>query len=183
MKCPCLRKKKMSFIQSSFDGQLQQEIIQVIQEGKPKDSVVVFDIDSTILKYDQQQQCFANHVTVGLTLYKKVFEKGYDIHLVTAREESFRKDTEKQLECMGYFQYKSLKMRPLDNRSIEATSRCKQDARNKIMIETEKNILLNVGDQWSDHFVLTKPMNYLDSFYIFFKRYQEDVQWSLKLPA
>ncbi len=160
-----------------------ERVLQILEDGQP-DSNVVFDIDQTLLVMDREvQKCsFAKHVDAGKKLYDKATAKNFAVHLVTARPytESNHEWTKKQLKCLGYDNYKSLHMVGRNDPAQD-----KRKARQLIIQNTkDRPILLNVGDQWSDH-VEHYPLDAAggkDRFFLFCGDPGEGVMWYLKMP-
>ncbi len=128
----------------------------------------VFDIDGTILHEDVRQHQLpsssspvSNKMLYGFfTLCKKL---SIPVYIITARPEGRkqRQWTVDQLTSCGYppGSYVELRMMPLMEydrvcRSTTSSpwnfSSYKQKERKRIIQNTNKHIILNVGDQWSD---------------------------------
>ena len=118
---------------------------------------VVFDMDETLMfnrdKYDEDIKIAVNpHMK---ELYDWLVSRGVTVFVVTARR---RNDwsynlIHKQLRGLGYHNIKGVYMVPKSYDADPSASRFKLDARRRIMSMGYK-ILLNVGDQASDHMLV-----------------------------
>ena len=144
-----------------------QKAIAIIEEHHNKYSkqAIVFDIDETSLdnfeyykKYDfgynsemwhkWMHENMSPAIEANLKIYKKAIEKGMTVFFITGRGELKREATEKNLKHAGYLVYKQLILREKHELGVPAV-KYKSDRRK--MIEKEGfEILLNVGDQYSD---------------------------------
>ena len=106
---------------------------------------IVFDIDQTIVINDAEATCYGKHVEKGESIYKKARELNYRIDIITARPHSKvnLNETQKQLSCLGYNNYRSLHL--FQMKKFNSVSIYKQTARE--WIRKQSNILLSVGDQ------------------------------------
>ena len=117
----------------------------------------VFDMDETLMfnrdRYDDDLKITANpHMK---ELYTWLVSKGVTVFVVTARR---RNDwsynlIHKQLQGLGYHNIKGVYMVPKSYDADPSASRFKLDARRRI-IGMGYNILLNIGDQASDHMLM-----------------------------
>ena len=128
-------------------NQIKHKLKQYLKQAK--DGAVVFDIDETLF-VNLEEDKIAIH-PLGHSLYKFAKQQGRQIILVTAREgdPSSRKYVLAQLEQMGYHDFDMVYMQP---KHAESTAMYKYQTRNKIK-EQFGRIVLNLGDQISDHFV------------------------------
>lgn len=126
---------------------------------------MVLDIDETSLSnYEELRTSGFNYVKKDfdawvdsakapaipgtLQLYKQAQGLGVSVFFVTGRPESQRDVTERNLAEQGYANWQKLILRP-DSASAETTTGYKSSARAQIAAEGNE-IVLNVGDQWSD---------------------------------
>ena len=161
--------------------------------GALNDPVVVFDIDSTLLfntSGGQDNQCHGVLYGEVMQLYDFIGSLHLPIFLVTARLDSpeGRQFTRGQLSCLGITGFDGLFMRPSSaGVSVENISDYKLQCRRLITFVHHKNIFLNVGDQWSDHYKCSATkMQELDKMYgdnnVLFKPPADAFsEWSLKL--
>lgn len=83
-----------------------------------------------------------------LALYRHAIEKGVAVFFITGRREHLREATERQLRAAGYGRWVRLYMKPDD---YAAPSVVPYKTGERRMIEKQGfDILVNVGDQWSD---------------------------------
>lgn len=83
-----------------------------------------------------------------LDLYRHALRKGVAVFFVTGRREDLRAATERQLRAAGYGRWVGLSMKPDDYDEPSAVPF--KVARRRAIEEEGFEILLNVGDQWSD---------------------------------
>jgi len=162
----------------------------------PSNFLIVFDIDSTLLintpfgVATSSNPCQATPIieilrilNLALILHMKVF-------LVTARVDTTenRVSTLNQLRCLGITHFHGLYMRPASvGANVTNISIFKLECRRMLTSHNHKNIFLNIGDQWSDHFITTNEKNMeLDNFYrnkhvLFQPPSGSFSMWSLKL--
>lgn len=101
-----------------------------------------------------------------LALYRYALERGVAVFFVTGRREHLREPTVRQLRAAGYGRWVQLYLKP-DDYDQDSVVPYKSGARREIE-EQGFDILLNVGDQWSDleggharaTFKLPNPMYY-----------------------
>ena len=122
---------------------------------------IVFDIDQTIVINDVEATCYGKHVEKGESIYKKAQELNYRIDIITARPHSKvnLNETQKQLHCLGYGDYRSLHLFQMEK--FNSVSIYKQTARE--WISEQSNILLSVGDQDWDLFSKDEKVTQLNS--------------------
>ncbi len=83
-----------------------------------------------------------------LSLYRDALEQGVAVFFVTGRREHLRAATERQLRAAGYDRWVALYLKP-DDYAAGSVVPYKAGARRQIE-EQGFEILVNVGDQWSD---------------------------------
>jgi hypothetical protein len=114
---------------------------------------VCFDIDDTLLCFpDENDFQVVEHKKFSHKIYNFVKRKGFLILIVTARPDNIknRNWTKCQLKELDY-RYKYLAMLPENKkRTFMAVSNFKFNARLKFQTDFNAQIVLNVGDQWSD---------------------------------
>jgi len=171
---PNLSKIKKMIIKYKESGDWAKEMEQQAQKGiaiieehhnKNVKQAIVFDIDETSLdnfafykKYDFGYNSDAWHkwmhentapaIKANLKLYKKAVEKGIVVFFITGRGEIKREATEKNLKAAGYLIYKKLILR--DKNELGVPAAAYKSARRKEIERLGYEILLNVGDQYSD---------------------------------
>ncbi|MDG2307155.1 MAG: HAD family acid phosphatase [Candidatus Binatia bacterium] len=83
-----------------------------------------------------------------LALYRRALDQGVAVFFVTGRREHLREATERQLHAAGYGRWVGLHLKP-DDYDLDSAVPYKTAARRAIQ-EQGFEILVNVGDQWSD---------------------------------
>ncbi len=133
--------------------------------NKYKKQAIVFDIDETSLdnyafyqKYDFGYNSEAWHkwmheniapaVEANLKVYNRAVEKGIAVFFITGRGEIKRKATENNLKIAGYGKYEGLILRSKEELGVPAVKY--KSARRREIEKKGYEILLNVGDQYSD---------------------------------
>ncbi len=126
---------------------------------------LILDIDETTLSNYQEEAGadFAYNTAVfhawiekaqapaipgTLRLYKEAQRLGVSVIFITGRPETERDATERNLRAQGFDDWQALVMRRADEMS-EAAGRYKQAARSRL-VANGYELVLNVGDQWSD---------------------------------
>jgi len=127
---------------------------------EPSQLAICVDIDDTLLCYADPYDRF-NHdivaIPLGMALYHKAVQLGMRIFIVTARSESegARRDTRDQLQSIGVTTIHELVLCPASVPPYLGTvSAFKREARIRLAIEYDVHIAVNVGDQWSDLYML-----------------------------
>lgn len=145
-----------AFAHRSFN-KLYPSIKYLLDHANPRNHVVVFDIDATVLYNTSENGCGAVPNFKVQHIYDEATKKGLDIYFVTARIglPGNRKITVQQLHCMGFDNFKELYMRGGKDRTVSEIARFKAFAREQIEQRTGKKVLLNMGDQWSDVIITT----------------------------
>jgi predicted secreted acid phosphatase len=140
----------------------------LLSHASGQSHVVVFDIDATVLYNTGSNQCGAVPNTKVKRIYDMAMKKGVPVYFVTARIglPSNRAATVEQLQCMGMGRFQDLYMRTGQDRTVAEIARFKARSRADIERRTGKQVLLNIGDQWSD-VVVAPPSAYdtLDAKY------------------
>lgn len=181
-----LKKDDLIMYQSSNVQDLYPRINQILKSARPRKHAVVFDIDATVLYNSSSSYCGADPNFNVQWIYDYCVQHAIPVYFVTARVNSAknRKATINQLTCMGFNTYKKLYMRPQHVSNWAQISQFKANARRNISRDYE--ILLNVGDNWSDlHEVdnaaaLTRAQEMSRGQYVLFKPFGES-KWALKL--
>ncbi len=131
-----------------------------------ENDTLVFDIDDTLWSSFHANKDFgfgnlfacnpqwATHANLpvipeSLDFYKKVLDKGYTIILLTNRDISFKKATEKNLAAAGYKGYKKLILRNDKEVANLNSHKFKELKRNELTKEGY-TIIASIGDQKSD---------------------------------
>ena len=166
---------------------------EIISEAPPYRSAVVFDIDDTILKNDANiKACDGAKPHVGvMDLYRICIKKGIAIWFITARPESThnRDWTRRQLDCIGARWYTDLRMCPPNINSVSSVSRYKSEARQDLVRYHKRKIVMNIGDQWTDHSCVSRitSLNNLytngNTSWFLFETEEPNVEWAFKLPS
>jgi hypothetical protein len=144
-------------------GQARARLDELIASSRRP--ALVLDIDDTALStYALQRRLFfgfmeeewdrwmadqsppANHGV--LELYQYALRRGVAVFFVTGRREFARKATERQLRTAGYEKWDGLELKPTDYKE-QSVVPYKAGARARIEAQGY-DILVNVGDQWSD---------------------------------
>ena len=117
------------------------------RKQEPGSCCCVFDIDDTLFSTRDDDEFISVH-KVGKYIYELCRRLGIDVVLVTARQgsPSSKAYVKKQLKQLGFY-YSDLYMQ---SKNDTDTSRYKYNCRAEIA--KKRKILLNVGDQLSDHF-------------------------------
>ena len=120
---------------------------------------VVFDVDETCLLNHRNEETHPDHFAVNpevKSFYDWLVERDVDVYIVTARRKSdwSHKYLTAQLESLGYTNIKRHYMvtKPYD--ADPSASRFKRDARRRITEKHGSRVILNVGDQASDLFLV-----------------------------
>lgn len=166
---------------------------EIIMNAKADKSAVVFDIDDTILKNDEfTKSCDGAKPQRGMMqLYQMCLRKGIAIWFITARPDTpkNRDWTRRQLDCIGARWYNDLRMCPSNIGSISTVSRYKSQARQELIRIHRRKVIVNYGDQWSDHSSvsrvtsLNKLYTVADKGYFLFETEEPNVEWCVKLPS
>lgn len=121
-------------------------ITKILKSAKRGDAVV-FDIDDTVLTLTMVGSVPKKQIKA---IYDRAVSKGIPVFFVTARIDtpSNERFTRQELARLGFRDYEGLYMRPRGYQSVVDISRAKAQARRDIA--KSYNILLNVGDQWTD---------------------------------
>ncbi len=83
-----------------------------------------------------------------LALYRHAVDRGVAVFFITGRREHLRKATERQLRAAGYGRWVGLHLKPDDY--AEKSVVPYKSAQRRAIEEQGFEILVNVGDQWSD---------------------------------
>lgn len=153
----------MAVADRSFEV-LWPHIVKTLKSADPHKHAIVFDIDATLLYNTNDNECGAVPNFKIQTIYDYAERKGVPIYVVTARigTDINRRLTARQLQCMGFFTYKELYMRPGTVQTVPQIAQFKAESRADIERKTGKKVLLNIGDQWSDVVVASSNAKYDD---------------------
>ncbi len=144
---------------------LKQRVAENIRHGKPDQLAIVLDIDETSLSNypdmrklnfggtNQQINALEEAVhdkAINPTLKLFRYARAHDVAVffVTGRREKDRASTITNLNRAGYHDFTKLIMKP-NNYHQPSVVNFKENARKKI-IDSGYDIVLNIGDQWSD---------------------------------
>jgi len=142
--------------------------LEVLMRDFPKgeEYAVVFDIDDTLVREDSKP------LPEVVALLKQFAASKYVIGLVTARHESMREYTIKELANVGItyslFKGEHLMFCPQQFRSsFTEISRWKRSARYYLKVNSKRKLLCTVGDQWTDLITIEsdKERSMLDDAY------------------
>jgi len=151
---------------------------------------VVLDIDGTILFQSEGtgNTCAAGLNPRGVGVYNLCIQFNIPVFFVTARlnvPENVEQ-TMAQLQCLGFSKYAGLYMRPPNVIGWAAISQYKGLMRQQI--SQQYNIILNVGDMWSDlhmvndETVLQTMQKKSDNRHVLFETHADEfAKWALKL--
>lgn len=131
----------------------------------PKKLAIVFDIDETslsnypdILKMDfggmpktvdlLENQARDPAIKPILKLYNEAVKNGVTVFFITGRKDFQRKATIQNLKSAGYTSWETLYTKP-NTYSLSSVVPYKSSKRNEI-IKQGYDIIINIGDQWSD---------------------------------
>jgi hypothetical protein len=163
----------------------------ILRKAVSSESVVVFDIDATVLFNDAtEERCQSRRNTPITRLYDVAIRLNIPVFFVTARAntEAGRAFTFEQLRCLGLHHFAGMYMRPsVTGTSVQNISLYKKECRKLIASLTGKSIALNIGDQWSDLFVCdVNTLRALNDAYgntnlLFSSPAHSFSDWSLKL--
>ncbi|MCH9717265.1 MAG: HAD family acid phosphatase [Gammaproteobacteria bacterium] len=177
-------------IEATSFGKLQSKIYGILALANPNRDAVVFDIDDTVLTYDPRSWCKSKRIKAIATLYDYCLTHGIPVIFITARmwSQESQRYTQQQLACLNMGVYTKLYMRPPQVGTWAGISRFKANARRDAA--QDYNILLNMGDQWSDLFETsnesildTLDQQYRNKYILYKPRSTETATWALKLPA
>lgn len=115
--------------------------------------LVVFDIDSTLLREAEAEGKDATPIAPIISLFTKLQTLGGRIALVTARldEPDMRRETETTLRRLGIDNWHSLHLAPeAARRNMALVSRWKHGKRGELARLLQQPVVLSVGDQWGD---------------------------------
>ena len=180
----------MIAITSSDDFRMFTDPLFVLLSTAVKGDAVVLDIDATVLFQSEgiENTCDAELNPRGVGIYNLCINYNIPVFFVTARlhvPENVEK-TMAQLQCMGFFRYAGLYMRPAHVTGWPAISQYKGIVRQQIA--QKFNILLNVGDMWADlHMVTDESVLHAlhkdsGNRHVLFKPHSnEPAMWALKL--
>lgn len=116
---------------------------------------IVFDIDETILlhtRYEDGQAKRSHSVALWVSFIYQVLQQGFEVHFVSARTESSRKVTLRQLRTAGFPPVHGLHLWPEDRpdkRTMAASSRFKHAVRSGLC-QNGRQVILNIGNAWQD---------------------------------
>ena len=174
---------------TDFDG-LTETLLFILSTAVLGD-VVVLDIDATVLFFSPDTSthpCNAEVNPRGAAVYNLCIIYNIPVFFVTARLHVLEniEITRAQLRCLGFDKYVGLYMRPPHIVGFPAISQYKKTIRQQI--SRDFNILLNVGDMWSD----LKEVPNEESMYALHRQSknqhiplktdsQESALWALKL--
>lgn len=118
------------------------------EKKKPKDYVVVFDIDETLL-YTLDDEVGLQ--PVGHALYRFCLDQGFVIELVTARigDPHGLQYLQEQLHTLQYTGYHAISMVNTEHKHDDSPALCKLRSR----LDIQKPVILNVGNRLSDLFL------------------------------
>ncbi len=145
---------------------LKEQVARNKARKKPHRLAVVFDVDETalsnykalkavdfssvpLLRGDLLKKVNARSLKPVLNCYLYAISEKVSVFFVTGRPEHSRAVTLKSLKAAGYQKFKRLYMRQPNEKSYATVQDFKEAAREKIVAQGF-DIVLNVGDQYSD---------------------------------
>lgn len=171
---------KQNIVKYHQSGQYEFDVAHVINQAKsylskrirenkasshPKKLAIVLDIDETSLSnyHDLEKLGFGGTslqqnkaegraddtpINSTLALYKFAKENGVTVFFITGRKEMYRDATVKNLKDVGYSSWAQLNLKP-NNYSKPSVVDYKQ-SRRKAITQKGYDIVINIGDQYSD---------------------------------
>ncbi len=165
---------KSRIIDFHESGEWEEQVTQITTEARERLAAelpsatrpaIVLDIDDTALSsfaiqrrlgfgwvpsaWDEWVRSSGAPAHAGvLALYRYALEQGVAVFFVTGRREHLREPTERQLRAAGYGRWVGLYLKP-DDYSEKSVVPYKT-AQRQAIADLGFEILLNVGDQWSD---------------------------------
>lgn len=131
-----------------------------------KKLAIVLDIDETSLsnwpvlqkgfddKFDDASVLYHQFVAPALNptlaLYRYAIDHGVSVFFITGRSFVDTKGTIKNLKQAGYTQWQALILRNKDEGENTVLAEVYKTAHRKAIVESGYDIVINVGDQWSD---------------------------------
>lgn len=125
----------------------------VVVSGGAQRPAVVFDIDDTILHLSEDESRFVGN-ECARALYEAAVANNILIFFITARSDAdgALEWTEQQLDDLGCGAYHALELRPAYvGSSGREVAHFKHRARDMLASKHNARIILNAGDQWTDH--------------------------------
>lgn len=184
--------KKYAYESHEVFTTLRPALFHLLDTSASHKSAIVFDIDATILFNTKKTKVCDGALPnpLMMDIYHRALKNNIAVYFVTARREypSNYAWTTKQLKCVGAGRYAQLRMRPKSYNTASKVSQFKLAARRAIMKESNRNIILNMGDQWTDlvsiknNAEIDALINLDNKSYWFFQPSNENVEWALKLP-
>ena len=109
-----------------------------------KNQAVVFDIDDTLIHSGTHEI-----ITDVFNIYQYCVNKGYHIHIITARAANNKtvQLTLLQLHFLNIKKYETISFRPIFDLNVY---KFKLDARKKIKDKYNQNVVMSIGDMWWD---------------------------------
>ena len=137
------------------ENELERFVIGTLRDHsiRSKEYAIVFDIDETLMiEHPKKENLFRANTPV-VAMYREAQRLGYAIYLITARPKSTDglKYTTKQLDKLNLKDHETIYFKNKIYEADASSSRFKRDARRRIFEKHGKKVLLNIGDQWSDH--------------------------------
>lgn len=133
---------------------VKKYVEELLKKGVRKPAAV-FDIDETVLQYvenfkgDEKTE-YARTIRGMRNFIKFLRENGVAIRFITARRESGREITIKDLKKLNLFEDKDILMMKPNHYPSRSSSIAKHFQRSHIAEDMGHTIILNVGDQMSD---------------------------------
>ena len=174
-------------------NEVEAAAMHIVKACDPAKSVVVLDIDATFLVNDNQSRtCDGARPHRGVQkIYKLALRRKIAVVFITARPDfpSNRSWTLRQLVCVGAQGAAALYMCPSNIRSVAGISTFKHNARKTAAEKLNRQIVLCVGDAWTDHTrvpsdaALNSLRGAADRGYWLFQSAEPHTDYCLKLPA
>lgn len=156
---------------------------QKAEDGKKGKRAIIFDIDDTILV---SRNCQVHRNEKVYSIYRYALEHDFHVFFITARRLNLTTKlwTLHQLYMLGYEKYHGLFLMPRDKLRFHTAAQFKASVRARI--RKTHQIMLNVGDQWSDLFVFkipgSAPHECSDTSAYYAISHEDGVGLALKLP-
>src|SRR3990167_5153097 len=177
------------FVVNTFD-EIRRAVLKVLNANRNKKCFAALDVDSTILTRDANT---VFRVEAGVYIRDMLHEKGIPFVYITARPDTVlsRAVLHQDFLNVGIREPKMVIFRPEHVVGCTAISNYKAQARGMIENRYSTPCVLNVGDQWSDLFVLddAEKQGLNDIFgsttFVWFSEPSNQfgsVKWNLKLP-
>ncbi len=155
----------MSRVGDKAERYLQKRVNENNKSVHPKKLALVFDIDETSLSSYAAlkrlnfggtnaeidavyRRTDAPAIEPTLKLYRYAVQHGVSVFFITGRRERDRSGTEKNLKAAGYTKWAHVYLKPNDYRLRSAIPF--KSSRRKLIVDRGYDVVVNMGDQYSD---------------------------------